>query len=327
LKLFLLSPILAIVSLIHIRISKKGIKGKGFANSTFAIFLFFIMYHLTTSGRLYLPPRSICATQLKIIGRTMIIDLDDSVTKWPLNESWCDILHKEGDIPVENFKCPKDDAGPCSYVINKHLPSSFDDMPANMVLLFEGYPGWNQAGGPEQLVMNRHGQKGCVILFADGRVQFVKSEDIPNLRWTLERDETHNSIESNIAPHVSEKSIHTFQGQLKEIHNILPIEVAVDFSALVYEVTDSMSSPAIKGTQLNVFVTKNSISNTDAFKTIIHIDKIQIGQYHQVKVSTELPNGWDALKMPFSLDVIGPTAGLEIIKSEDIPNMHKTVEK
>ena len=118
----------------------------------------------------------------------MIIDLDGSVTKWPLNENWCDILHGQGGIPIENFKCPKDDVGPCSYVMNKHLPTSLDDIPAHTVLLFEGYPGWNQIGGPEQLVKDKHGQKGCVILFSDGGVQFVKPEDIPNLRWTVEEE-------------------------------------------------------------------------------------------------------------------------------------------
>jgi len=185
-KLFLLAPILAIGGLIHVQASKKNIGGKGFAYSTFALFFFFIMFHLMTSGKPYYLPRFECSGHLKAIGQTIYDNMDVFDDKWPTAETWCDFLHEKGGIPTENFKCPKDDVGPCSYIMNKNLPLSVNDTPENMVVLFEGRPGWNQVGGSEQLVKDRHGRKGCVVLFASGSVQFVAEDRLPELQWKLD---------------------------------------------------------------------------------------------------------------------------------------------
>ena len=42
---------------------------------------------------------------------------------------------------------------------------------------------WNQVGGPEMLTTNHHRGKGCIVLFGDSHVDFIKPEDIPKLRW------------------------------------------------------------------------------------------------------------------------------------------------
>jgi len=42
---------------------------------------------------------------------------------------------------------------------------------------------WNQVGGPEILTTEYYDGKGCVVLFADGTVNFVKKEDLDTLRW------------------------------------------------------------------------------------------------------------------------------------------------
>ena len=62
------------------------------------------------------------------------------------------------------------------------------DLPPDLVLLFESAPGWNQLGGVEDVVVDRHGKDipGANIAFADGRVRFVKAEEISNLRWQIE---------------------------------------------------------------------------------------------------------------------------------------------
>ncbi|MHC4230727.1 MAG: H-X9-DG-CTERM domain-containing protein, partial [Planctomycetota bacterium] len=55
--------------------------------------------------------------------------------------------------------------------------------PADTVLLFETYPGWNQAGGPEILTVENHEGDGCNIVFADGHAEFVKTQALNDLRW------------------------------------------------------------------------------------------------------------------------------------------------
>jgi len=43
---------------------------------------------------------------------------------------------------------------------------------------------WNQHGGPEILSTEHHEGQGCFIVFANGRVKFIKTENLPKLRWT-----------------------------------------------------------------------------------------------------------------------------------------------
>jgi prepilin-type processing-associated H-X9-DG protein len=52
-----------------------------------------------------------------------------------------------------------------------------------VVLLFESRPGWNQSGGPELLTTENHHGKGCNVLFVDGSVRFIKSEELVGLKW------------------------------------------------------------------------------------------------------------------------------------------------
>lgn len=102
-------------------------------------------------------------------------------------EHWCDLI--KDTIKYDNtFKCPSDKTGPCSYAMNENIPADANELPGDLVLLFESAPGWNQTGGPDDVVTDRHGENnpGANIAFADGHVEFVKAEDIPALRWTLE---------------------------------------------------------------------------------------------------------------------------------------------
>ena len=99
--------------------------------------------------------------------------------------SWCDDLRTHIEDSNE-FKCTIDNTGPCSYAMNENIPDDANDFPDDLVLLFESTPGWNQTGGPDDVVTDRHKESGANIGFADGRVEFIKPEDIPNLRWTVE---------------------------------------------------------------------------------------------------------------------------------------------
>jgi prepilin-type processing-associated H-X9-DG protein len=80
-----------------------------------------------------------------------------------------------------------DKTGPCSYAMNDNIPADANDLPPDLVLLFESTPGWNQVGGADDVITDRHGKPGANIAFADGHVEFVKPETIPTLRWTIER--------------------------------------------------------------------------------------------------------------------------------------------
>ena len=48
---------------------------------------------------------------------------------------------------------------------------------------------WNQVGGPEILTTENHKGKGCNVLFNNGRVEFVKPEQLGELKWEAEEGE------------------------------------------------------------------------------------------------------------------------------------------
>ena len=73
--------------------------------------------------------------------------------------------------------------------MNKNLEKLDLRSPPNMVLLFETHPGWNQSGGPEILTTDNHNGEGCNVLFLDNHAEFVRTEDLNKLRWTVEQNE------------------------------------------------------------------------------------------------------------------------------------------
>jgi prepilin-type processing-associated H-X9-DG protein len=48
---------------------------------------------------------------------------------------------------------------------------------------------WNQNGGPEILTTENHDGKGCSVAFVDTHVEFVQTEELGSLKWTVEDSE------------------------------------------------------------------------------------------------------------------------------------------
>ncbi|MCD6174464.1 MAG: hypothetical protein J7K65_01680 [Planctomycetes bacterium] len=129
----------------------------------------------------------VCKTNLK--QTMMAVSLyKENDQMYPSTGQWCENIQQYLDGMDKYFICPVDKIGPCSYAMNENIPADANELPPDLVLLFESAPGWNQVGGPDDVVTDRHGENnpGANIAFADGRVEFVKPEDIPNLRWTVE---------------------------------------------------------------------------------------------------------------------------------------------
>jgi prepilin-type processing-associated H-X9-DG protein len=156
--------------------------------SFFIIFLSFVRSCLYV--QLSPPKESICGTRLKKLSHYCVV-YEYNKGSLPHLSDWCDLLgpYVEPDIPAilnPVYQCPVDEIGPCSYVMNENIPDGSGGLPADLVLLFESAPGWNQVGGADDVVTDRHGKPGANIAFADGHVEFVKAEDIPILRWTVD---------------------------------------------------------------------------------------------------------------------------------------------
>jgi prepilin-type processing-associated H-X9-DG protein len=77
--------------------------------------------------------------------------------------------------------------------MNENIPADTKELPGDLVLLFESTSGWNQTGGADAVVTDRHKRPGASFAFGDGHVEygpveFGEAEAIPDLRfrWTLE---------------------------------------------------------------------------------------------------------------------------------------------
>lgn len=155
----------------------------------FLALLFFIRSRLYT--KLSPPKRVVCGTGLKNL-REYCIYYEHAEGRLPALSNWCDRLQpyakrQKHSILEPVYQCPIDEIGPCSYAMNENIPIDSHELPGDLVLLFESAPGWNQIGGTDEVVVDRHGP-GANIAFADGHVEFVKTEDIAALRWTVNTD-------------------------------------------------------------------------------------------------------------------------------------------
>lgn len=128
-----------------------------------------------------------CYAKLRELSKAYFFASEINKTVWIQKDHWCDILHQEWDVELRTFLCPDDPFGPCSYAMNENIPADVNDLPTDLVLLFESTPGWNQTGGPEDVVTNRHDKNdlGANFAFADGHVEFVSADKIQSLRWSI----------------------------------------------------------------------------------------------------------------------------------------------
>lgn len=183
----------AVMAIKQIRDSQGLLRGKGYA---VAGILISALWTLVIVGNMASPSPLeefqaqagyLCRSQLAGLGETLLSYAKSNGGKWPAGEKWCDSLEDMG-TSREEFKCLLDAEGPCSYAMNKYAEKVGSGMPAEMVLLFESQPGWNQVGGADILSTENHGGKGCNILFGDGRAEFVKTKDLGKLKWKAEEN-------------------------------------------------------------------------------------------------------------------------------------------
>jgi prepilin-type processing-associated H-X9-DG protein len=128
-----------------------------------------------------------CQSNLATLGRAMLIYANDYNDILPTPSKWCDLLIDYGDVSKNHFFCRSAKNGPCNYSMNRNIENMGSiyktKAPADMVVLFESYPGWNQVGGSEILTTTNHRGEGCNVLFLDCHVEFVKKQDLHKLKW------------------------------------------------------------------------------------------------------------------------------------------------
>lgn len=163
------------------------------------------------------PPRWLCAANLSWLGKAMEIYANDFDGEYPTADKWCDLLLVGDYVTLKTFLCPRSGAikAESSFALNVNVVGrKRSEVPPNVVLLFEtnfgidplGRQGWlkerqfykffprdpetrvyklrwNQSGGPEILTTEYHDGEGCMVLFNDGSVDFVRTKELSKLKW------------------------------------------------------------------------------------------------------------------------------------------------
>ena len=184
--------ILGIVALAKIGKSGGRLKGNGFAVAGIVVpvvagvFMLPVLLGITMPALArtrHMAFRMTCATNVRDLGKAMMLYANDYDDKFPTSSKWCDLLVEHQEVNRMTFRCQGATEGPCNYAMNKDAaglgPSALHDV----VLLFETSPGWNQAGGAESLTTDNHQGDGCNVLFVDGHVEFVRMQELDRLRW------------------------------------------------------------------------------------------------------------------------------------------------
>lgn len=223
--------IFGIVGLVKIEKSAGRLKGKGLAIAGIAVpaaiapialMMGILMPALARTREL--AHRIVCETNMKGLGKAMMVYALNYDDKYPTILKWCDLLIEGDFCTCKQFVCKSSDTieGESSYAMNINLAGKkFSELSSNVVVLFETNFGkspagrdcllkdrqwyqylpfgdgetkvyrlrWNQAGGPEMLTTENHQGDGCNVLFADGRVEFVGTNDLNDLEWTAEQNE------------------------------------------------------------------------------------------------------------------------------------------
>lgn len=125
-----------------------------------------------------------CGHRLYGLGKAVQLYARGSGGKYPTTDKWCDLLLQWDFVTERSFVCPRavslGDNARCHYAIN---PDAKPDSSPDTVLLFTAKGGWNQFGGLEALSTKHSGRWGCWVLFVDGGVKSVKTEELGTLKW------------------------------------------------------------------------------------------------------------------------------------------------
>ena len=189
--------ICGIIALVKISKSNGQLKGSGFAIAGLVIPVVFTLI-MPILAAILIPAlsqakmaaqRVVCATNLKALSTAMIVYMNDYDDQYPTPEQWCDLLIEKADVSPKSFQCPLDPEGTFSYAINENLSKlEPGQVSPQMVAIFEADLGRNGVGGLDDVVLrhDQHGKTGCNIAFADGHIEFVSEDRIPDLQWTAE---------------------------------------------------------------------------------------------------------------------------------------------
>jgi prepilin-type processing-associated H-X9-DG protein len=149
----LASPVLGIMALIKIKLSKKVLRGKGFAIPAITIPSFLIILVIVVMPQLgrvrKLGSRLVCGTVVKGLGTVFKLYAHENDDRLPTAQNWCDLFIIHAELDPSTFRCPESDAieGESAYALNENvIGMKLSDIPGDVVLMFETSLGRTKQG-------------------------------------------------------------------------------------------------------------------------------------------------------------------------------------
>ncbi len=129
-----------------------------------------------------------CMNNVKQLNLALMMYSADNADRFPAGTNWCDALIPYLGQGTNAFLCPLGARNQrCHYALNAglagHGSKDSEVSPARLVLVFECDGGWNVSGGRERLPANPRHTGACVVGFADGHAEMVRSPRLEQLRW------------------------------------------------------------------------------------------------------------------------------------------------
>ncbi len=157
---------------------------------------------------------------LRILYRYMRMYADTFDGRYPVPYEWCDLLVEHCRVDAGYFGSPYNE-GPRSYHttdpntdpnvsmnfafgyeylnsqgVQEYVyrmkisayainPECCPNSPRETILLFGAEDGWNQYGGPELMKFEHAKGRRCVVLRNDGKIGFVRPDDVGKLIWNV----------------------------------------------------------------------------------------------------------------------------------------------
>jgi hypothetical protein len=220
------TSLLGIAAMIAVARSDGRLKGAGLGGMAVAVSVVMTILMVVPGAVPYpLAYQMLCGTNLKGLGNALLVYANDNNGELPDAARWCDLLITKADVSPSSLVCKESDTvrGESSYAMNiAAAGKKLSELPKDMVLIFEVRPDgnqernfpvasreyameanekpvaggrramvsesrWNQVWGPERIDTATHGS-GCNVLLADMTVEFVKTEMLPTLKWSLDRN-------------------------------------------------------------------------------------------------------------------------------------------
>ncbi len=182
---WLIALSLGIISLIVIATSKKNLKGKGFAITSiilpvvcFTVFAVFVVPKVQNKAK-----EITSLARLQGLAKAIMVYTSDHNGQLPDTLNWPEKFMFENDLSPNHFYVEGED-GIWAYALNKNLSGLvINDIDPDTVLLFEAKATDNALGDSELMDIERFGDDGIYVLFVDGSIEFINTENIEMLKW------------------------------------------------------------------------------------------------------------------------------------------------